>query len=40
MKCILMNKDTEVLVGDYESNTRGFKSIIEVKNINYAPHLV
>lgn len=37
MKCILMNKNTEVLVASYISNSRGFDDIIEFRNMEYAP---
>jgi len=37
MKCVLMNKNTEVLVADYNNESKFFDSIIEIKNIDYAP---
>ena len=37
MKCSLMNKNTEVLVANYDEGIKGFSDIIEIKNINYAP---
>ena len=40
MKCVLMNKNTEVLVAEYDSATSVFTKIYEVKNINYAPYIL
>ncbi len=40
MKCILMNKNTEVLVAEYDNATSGFTKIYEVKNIDYAPYIL
>ena len=40
MKCILMNKNTEVLVADYDAATGSFVKIFEVYNINYAPYIL
>ncbi len=37
MKCILMNKNTEVLLAEYNILSKEFSKIYEVKNINYAP---
>lgn len=37
MKCILMNKNTEVLVAEYNTISKFFDEIIEIKNIDYAP---
>ena len=37
MRCILMNKDTEILIADYDEGIKGFSEIIEIKNIEYAP---
>lgn len=37
MKCILMNKDTEVLVAEYNNVSKFFDEIIEIKNIEYSP---
>lgn len=37
MKCILMNKNTEILVAEYQSSLAVFTKIIEVKDIAYAP---
>jgi len=40
MKCILMNKNTEVLVAEYVEQLSVFTKIYEIKNINYAPMLI
>lgn len=40
MKCILMNKNTEVLVAEYDVAVKAFVRIIEVKNIDYAPYIL
>lgn len=40
MKCILMNKNTEVLVANYDSGLKTFNEIIEIKNIDYAPYII
>ena len=40
MKCILMNKNTEVLVAEYDAPTRVFTKIYEVYNIDYAPYIL
>ena len=40
MKCILMNKNTEVLVAEYVEKLSVFTEIYEIKNINYAPMLI
>ena len=40
MKCVLMNKDTEVLVAEYDDALKVFTKIIEVKNMDYAPYLL
>ena len=37
MKCILMNKDTKILVLEYNEILSGFDKIYEVINIDYAP---
>lgn len=37
MKCILMNKNTEILVAEYQPSLAVFTKITEVKNIAYAP---
>ena len=40
MKCILMNKNKEVLVAEYNTVSKFFDRIIEVKNIDYAPYIL
>ena len=40
MKCVLMNKNIEVLVAEYDDAVKAFTKIIEVKNINYAPYIL
>ena len=40
MKCVLMNKNTEVLVAEYDEAVKAFIRIIEVKNIHYAPYII
>jgi len=40
MKCILMNKNTEVLVAEYDSAGGVFSKIYEVYNIDYAPYIL
>ena len=40
MKCILMNKNTEVLVSEYLENLGVFSKIYEIKNIDYAPIII
>ncbi len=40
MKCILMNKNTEVLVTEYDETSKFFDKIYEIKNINYAPYIL
>ena len=40
MKKILMNKNTEVLLADYDSATGGFISVEEIYNIDYAPYIL
>lgn len=37
MECILMNKNTEVLVAEYNNVSKFFDKIIEIRNIDYAP---
>ncbi len=37
MKCILMNKNTEILVVEYNTIFNGFSKLYEIKNIDYAP---
>ena len=40
MKCILMNKNTEVLLAEYDSATGVFMKILDVYNILYAPYII
>ena len=40
MKCILMNKNVEVLIAEYNETSKFFDQIYEVKNINYAPYIL
>lgn len=40
MKCILMNKNTEVFVVEYNSVLKGFSDIYEITNIDYAPVII
>lgn len=40
MKCILMNKNTEVLVAEYQEKVATFTEIYEIKNIDYAPIII
>lgn len=40
MKCMLMNKNTEVLVAEYNNVSKFFDEIIEIKNIDYAPLII
>ena len=40
MKCVLMNKNCEVLVLEYAENLSVFTDIYEIKNIDYAPLVV
>ena len=40
MKCILMNKNTEILVSEYLDNLGVFSKIYEIKNIDYAPLII
>ena len=40
MKCILMNKDTEILVAEYDAALDGFSEIYEIKNLAYAPLVI
>lgn len=35
--CVLMNKNTEILIADYDDILHGFSEIYETKNIEYAP---
>lgn len=40
MKCILMNKNTEVLMAEYNESSKFFDGIYEVYNIDYAPYIL
>ena len=40
MKCILMNKNTEILLTEYDSASSTFTKIYEVYNILYAPYIL
>jgi len=40
MKCILMNKDTEVLVLEYNEKVAVFTDIYEIKKLDYAPIII
>ena len=40
MKCILMNKNTEILVAEYDSANGVFSKIYKVYNIDYAPYIL
>ncbi len=40
MKCILMNKNKEVLVAEYDPATSVFTKIYEIQDINYAPYIL
>ena len=40
MKCILMNKNVEVLVASYNESLKVFTKVYEVKNISYAPLII
>ena len=40
VKCILMNKNREVLIAEYDSATSVFTKIYEVKDITYAPYIL
>ncbi len=40
MKCILMNKNKEVLVAEYNETSKFFDYIYEVEDINYAPYIL
>lgn len=37
MKCVLMNKNTEILIAEYDTITKGFNKLYEIKNIEFAP---
>ncbi len=40
MKCILMNKNKEVLIAEYDPATSVFTEIYEINDINYAPYIL
>lgn len=40
MKYVLMNKNTEVLIANYDEGIKVFDKIIEIKNIGYAPLII
>ena len=40
MKCILMNKNKEVLVAEYNTDSKFFDKIYEINNIEYAPYIL
>ena len=40
MKCILMNKNTEVIILEYNTILNGFSEVYELKNIEYAPLII
>ena len=40
MKCILMNKNTNILVAEYNESSKFFDYIYEVNNIDYAPYIL
>lgn len=40
MKVVLMNKNTEVLTAEYNSDSKFFDKIIMVHNIDYAPYIL
>ena len=40
MKCILMNKNTEVIVLEYNTILNGFSEVYKIKNIEYAPLII
>ena len=40
MKCILMNKNTEILVAEYDSANGVFSKIYDIYNIDYAPYIL
>lgn len=40
MKCILMNKNIEVLVSDYDTANGVFSKIYDIYNIDYAPYIL
>ncbi len=40
MQCILMNKNTEVLTAEYDSELKVFNKIYNINNISYAPLII
>lgn len=40
MKCILMNKNTEILVAEYDAATGVFTKVYDVYDIDYAPYIL
>lgn len=40
MKCILMNKNTEVLLVEYNNDSKYFDYIYDIYNIDYAPYIL
>ena len=40
MKCALMNKNTEILIAEYQEELKVFTDILEIKNIEYAPVII
>lgn len=40
MKCVLMNKNTEVLIAEYNTNFNIFDKMYEIIDINYAPLII
>ncbi len=40
MRYILMNKNTEILIAEYNPSSKYFDEIVEVKNIDYAPVII
>ena len=40
MKCILMNKNVEVLTAEYNETSKFFDRIYEVYDINHAPYIL
>ena len=40
MKCILKNKNNEVLMAEYNESSKFFDKIYDVYNINYAPYIL
>lgn len=40
MLCVLMNKNTEVMVAEYDEGLKAFTNITEIKNVNYVPYIL